>query len=71
MDTLRDPSFLAHKALLSGGLVIIENLCLKKVVGRKEFMFYALPLKFQNADGAPVRAIAELKELPEKEMAEL
>lgn len=71
VDTLRDPSFLAHKALLSGGLVIIENLCLKKVVGRKEFMFYALPLKFQNADGAPVRAIAELKELPEKEMAEL
>ncbi|MDD3347229.1 cyclase family protein [Oscillibacter sp.] len=68
VDTLRDPAFLAHKALLGGGLVILENLCLKKVVCRKEFMLFALPLKFQNADGAPVRAIAEFREFSEKEM---
>ena len=69
VDTLRDSEFLAHRALLSGGLVIIESLCLKKVVGRKDLMFFALPLKFENADGAPVRAIAEFREFEEeKEM---
>ena len=55
--------------LLGGGLVIVENLCLKKVVGRKDVMFFALPLKYAGADGAPVRAIAEFRDFPEKEMS--
>ena len=33
-------------------------------------MFFALPLKFADADGAPVRAIAEFRDFPEKEMME-
>ena len=68
VDTLADKALPAHRALLSGGLVIIESLCLRKLVGRKGFMFYALPLKFENADGAPVRAIADLRDYPEKEV---
>ena len=68
VDTLRTKGFPVHRTLLDGGLVVIESLCLKKVVGRKNFLFFALPLKFQNADGAPVRAIAELRECCEKEM---
>ena len=71
IDPLGSDSFPAHKALLNGGLVILESLCLKKVAGRKEFMLYALPLKFQNADGAPVRAVADIRDLPEKEMESL
>ncbi len=27
-------------------------------------MFFALPLKFEDADGAPVRAIAEFRDFP-------
>ena len=42
--------------------VILENLCLEKVRGRRDFLFFALPMKFQNADGAPIRAFAELRE---------
>ena len=72
VDTLRDQQFLAHKTLLDGGLVILESLCLKKVAGRKDLMLFALPLKFENADGAPVRAIAEFRDFPEeKEMETL
>jgi kynurenine formamidase len=67
VDTLQDPEVKAHRVLLEGGLVIIENLCLRKVVGRSDLMFFALPLKFENADGAPVRAVAEFRDFSEKE----
>ena len=69
MDRLSSGELEAHKILLKGGLVILENLCLKKVVGRTDFMLMALPLKYQGADGAPVRAVAQLGGDPfEKEM---
>lgn len=67
VDPIRSTDFPAHKILLSGGLVTVENLCLKKLVGRKNVMFFALPLKFLNADGAPVRAIAEFRDFSEEE----
>lgn len=67
VDTLATEDRSAHKTLLGGGLVIVESLCLKKVVGRKDMRFFALPLKFMDADGAPVRAIAEFRDFPEKE----
>ena len=66
VDPLSGTDYPAHKVLLGGGLVIVENLCLKKVVGRKDVMFFALPLKYAGADGAPVRAIAEFRDFPEK-----
>ena len=69
VDPLSGADYPAHKVLLGGGLVIVENLCLKKVVGRKDVMFFALPLKYAGADGAPVRAIAEFRDFPEKEMS--
>ena len=37
----------------------------EKVVGRTDLMLFALPLKFENADGAPVRAVAEFRDVPE------
>lgn len=67
VDTLATPDRPAHKTLLGGGLVIVESLCLRKVVGRKDMMFFALPMKFVDADGAPVRAIAEFRDFSEKE----
>ena len=73
VDPLDTQTFSAHHVLLGGGLVIVENLCLKKLLGRTDVMFFALPLKFEGADGAPVRAIAEFRDFPEdtqKEMEE-
>lgn len=67
VDRLSDAALPVHTALLKGGLVILESLCLKKVRGRGHFQLYAPPLKFDGADGAPVRAIAELRENFEKE----
>lgn len=61
IDPISDENLTIHKKLLSkNNIVIIENLtCLDKV-GDDLFTFCALPLKFNNSDGAPVRAIAIL-----------
>ena len=71
VDALVNKEFSAHHVLLEGGHVIVENLCLRKLVGRKDIMFFALPLKFADADGAPVRAIAEFRDFPEPEEKEM
>lgn len=71
IDPVSSESFPAHKVLMEGGLVIIECMRLRKVAGRSDLKLYALPLKYENADGAPVRAVAEIvdfSEKPEKEM---
>jgi kynurenine formamidase len=67
VDPVNDKELPAHRTLLGGGLVILENLCLKKIVGRSDVMLFALPLKYDNADGAPVRAIAEFRDFSETE----
>jgi len=51
--------FPIHKILLSGNVLIIENLTnLSKLAG-KNFKAYALPINLQ-IDGAPARVIAEV-----------
>lgn len=62
IDRISDGALPIHTILLKSGAVILENLCLRKVRQRQDFLFIALPLKYENADGAPVRAIAELRE---------
>lgn len=59
LDPVSDTSLARHKRLFeTGELVVIENLINLDQVGRGLFTFFALPLKFEKADGAPVRAIA-------------
>ena len=65
VDALEDETYPVHRTLLGGGLVILESLCLKQAAGRGDMTLYALPLKFENADGAPVRAVAEFRDVPE------
>ena len=61
VDPIADVNLPIHRLLLtSGKTVIVENLTNLDKVGNKLFTFYALPLKFDGADGAPVRAIAIL-----------
>ncbi|MEM0159613.1 MAG: cyclase family protein [Candidatus Micrarchaeaceae archaeon] len=51
-----------HEILLSGGILVIENVCnLSKVKGRK-FKVYAFPLNLKETDGAPARIVAEIDE---------
>jgi len=47
-----------HKELLDKGIILIENLANLHLLENKEFFFICLPLKINNGDGSPVRAIA-------------
>lgn len=57
IDPMDAEGFPRHLIMFENSLVIIENLCeLSKIAGRRVF-FAALPIKYKNADGAPVRAV--------------
>jgi kynurenine formamidase len=61
LDPISDTNLTLHKKLLAkNDIVIIENLTKLSEVGNDIFLFCALPLKYENSDGAPVRAIAVL-----------
>ncbi|HKK82957.1 MAG TPA: cyclase family protein [Atribacterota bacterium] len=51
-------NFIVHKTLLAKNIIIIENLTNLGSVQNDYFMLSVLPLKYKNADGSPVRAIA-------------
>ena len=62
LDPIADENLTLHKKLLrENEIVIIENLTNLAALGGGLFTFCALPLKYENADGSPIRAIA-LKE---------
>lgn len=51
-----------HRILLgTDRFIIVENLCNLDEIDNDEFEFCALPLRFENADGAPTRAIAVIR----------
>ncbi len=59
IDPISDAELTRHKMLLSQrDIVIIENLTNLDKIGGGLFTLAALPLKYQDADGAPVRAVA-------------
>lgn len=63
LDPISDENLTLHRKLFyKTDIVIIENLTRLGDVGNKIFTFCALPLKYENADGAPIRAIAILTE---------
>lgn len=55
MDTQEYPNH--HRFFAEDGL-IVENLCGLGPIRNKTVQFIALPIKYKDADGAPVRAIA-------------
>lgn len=58
VDEVDSVDLVVHRAFLTRGMVIIENLAgLEELIG-KEFIFSCLPLKITDADGSPVRAVA-------------
>ena len=63
IDPIADVKLTRHRMLLSQrDMVIIENLTNLGQVGNGLFTFAALPLKYENADGAPIRAVAMVEE---------
>jgi len=62
LDTISlDPvgSLNFHKKLFKENeIVIIENLTNLESLGNDIFTLFALPLKYENADGSPIRAVA-------------
>lgn len=59
VDPVADGNLSIHRRLLSSGqTVIVENLTNLDQIGPGLFTFCALPLKFVQSDGAPVRAVA-------------
>ena len=57
VDPVGDWDLPIHRRLLGGGLVIVENLTNLAAAGGEPFTFCALPLHYEPADGAPVRAV--------------
>jgi kynurenine formamidase len=59
IDPIGDDNLTIHRKLLAEtDMVIIENLTCLEMIGDELFTFCALPIKFNNSDGAPIRAIA-------------
>ena len=57
-DKIDSSDFPVHKTLLSTGKILIENLTNLGEISGNIAMFSVLPLKYQDADGSPVRAVA-------------
>lgn len=53
--------FPVHRIILGAGMVAVENLTALRQVGEAAFTFCCFPLKIEQADGSPVRAIALLR----------
>lgn len=63
IDPIADENLTTHRTLFAeNNRVIIENLTNLAQVGTNLFTLFALPLKFENSDGAPIRAVAVLEE---------
>ncbi len=60
IDEMDSSDLLNHKIVLGQGMVIIENLTNLKDIGKGIFTFSCFPIKYKNADGSPIRAIAIL-----------
>lgn len=59
IDPIADEELTIHKQLFAcNEIVVIENLTNLNLVGNDLFTFCALPLKWLEADGSPIRAIA-------------
>lgn len=58
IDKFDSIDFEIHNIILSRGKLIIENLTNLDSVNREEFTLVATPLKIEDGDGSPVRAVA-------------
>lgn len=60
IDPIDSSTLPKHHKILSNNILVFENLTNLDKIESNLFILCALPLKFENADGAPIRAIAML-----------
>ena len=58
IDLGKNTKFSVHRILGKDGILIVENLTNLNKIKSEEFHFVVAPLKFKNATGSPVRAMA-------------
>ena len=58
IDAFDSIDFEVHNTILSRGIIIIENITNLDNVKEQEFTLVATPLKIENGDASPVRAVA-------------
>lgn len=58
IDDFMTKDFPVHYKLFKHNMIIIENLTNLESIDEEIFTFSCLPLKYENADGSPVRAAA-------------
>lgn len=58
IDSMETTSFSIHHRLFKENMIVIENLTNLDQIQGKTFLFSCLPLKYDQADGSPVRAVA-------------
>ena len=59
LDPIKDENLTLHKRLFENdNVVVIENLTNLKSITGISCWFCCLPIKYENSDGSPVRAIA-------------
>jgi kynurenine formamidase len=61
VDEVDSTDFAVHNILLDANLVIIENLTNLELLPDSVFSFYCFPLRIDQADGSPVRAVAKVE----------
>jgi kynurenine formamidase len=58
VDAMGSTDFPVHRVFLEKNILIIENLTNLEKIDGDDFRLACLPLKFEDADGSPVRAVA-------------
>lgn len=61
VDTSGASTYPIHQVFFEKGLLIIENLTNLTAINKSPFIFQCMPLKYENADGSPIRAIGIIK----------
>jgi len=61
VDEVDSTAFAVHNILLGAELVIVENLTNLEALPDSAFTFYCFPLRIEDADGSPVRAVAAVE----------
>ena len=56
IDSIESGEFKVHEVFMRANMMIIENLTNLNKIEKEKFTFISMPLKYQKADGAPVRA---------------
>lgn len=62
IDAVGSQQMKNHMAILKNDMIIVENLCNLEQLLDMDFIFNCFPLKIEDADGSPIRAVGYIEE---------